>query len=48
MKGPDGKMIEKDINKTITPEGMFVEIKRHPIETPEEDNNRPSLFDALF
>ena len=32
MPRVDGSMIEKDITKTITPNGVFTKIERHPVE----------------
>ena len=32
MRGRDGKIIEKDINKTVTPSGVFTSITKHPLD----------------
>lgn len=37
MRGRDGKMIEKDINKTVTPNGVLTTITKHPLVDQPED-----------
>lgn len=48
MRGRNGNMIEKDINKTVTPQGVFTSITKHPLENQPEAEERPNLFNALF
>ena len=48
MRNRNGQLIEKDVDRTVTPEGEMVSIRRHPVEEQNEIEQKPNLFDALF